>query len=186
MRKSIPMIVFVVLALGIILIGCVSAPKDISREDFEGEWRQVDGTSVITFKKNKWEIVDLERGLAGYGTFKLENRMKDRGEYRIVFETGYYIDLNGKLPTTSESKDFIVKAWEEYKVPVSERINIYMYSNSNGWYFAFELYENNLEIRWPSKFGNPIEGYGYSPSASTSTFMKNTFDVKLGNFVRTE
>ena len=154
-------------------MSCVSAPKDVSRADFEGEWRQVDGSSVITFKDKNWELVDLERGIAGYGTFNLEDWTKDTGEYVIKFGNHYFVDLNGDS-LGSNPKDFIVKAWEEYKVHVSERIMGHFQSTGT-LYFAFELNGNNLKLWRPSGFG---------ASTNPSIFIQNLQTSRIGDFVR--
>jgi hypothetical protein len=152
--------IVVFLLVGLIVIGCVSAPKGISIKDFEGVWEQVDGSSVFTFSGRNWEIVDIERGIAGYGTFKLEDRMRDRGENRIVFTNicTVFLDIDEEqfkdLPRKAK-KTFIVKAWEDYKISVLE-INGTGGFSEGGRFGAFELNGNYLRIeKIPDSFGNP-------------------------------
>jgi len=176
MRK----IILSLVLLNLVLIPCFSngqneqkEPIDNSVEDFNGTWQQVGGASVITFKDGEFEVVNLEEGFAGWGIISLTNWGKDvalridtHNDYEGRKTKGYLLNLNipvnklnlVKKNRTYTTKDFQIKAWEEFKVPMSERngkfYNDHGHPNQNnelqtfttGQPYRFELNENNLKL----------------------------------------
>jgi hypothetical protein len=124
------------LIFGLILIGCNSVPDTSSREMIEGLWLKEDGTT-FTFSGENWELLSMENGVAGYGTYSF--RSKNRVDFRIT----YFYNL--KFPVTSEYpmgkdtrvKNFQIIAQEEYNKLYPENILQYnpenIFSEWGGW-----------------------------------------------------
>ena len=64
-----------------ILMSCATSPSIPA--GLLGEWHKIDGDLILTFEKKKFNLVDYERGYAGYGTYKV-NGSGFRFEYTSV------------------------------------------------------------------------------------------------------
>ncbi|MDR2977992.1 MAG: hypothetical protein LBU56_00850 [Rickettsiales bacterium] len=166
----------------LILVGCISfasggkeyEPHRNSIEDFQGTWRQVDGSTVITISGTEFELVDMELGWAGWGridlgylNYKSIIRIDMDHDFRGAEKSAYLLNLNttasdfdfiGKNRSTRHyiTRDFMIKAWEDFKVPVAERNNRFYndlgfpneqrHTTGGGGYWNYEFNGNNLKL----------------------------------------
>jgi hypothetical protein len=99
--KKIALLSFILL-IGTFLIGCVTISEEYGWnvpaeeiEKFQGVWKQIDGTSTITFKGNEFDLVDIENGVIK--TENLNNKNK-KGTFKIKNKHGLeYIELTSKI-----------------------------------------------------------------------------------------
>ena len=173
--------------VSIVLIGCATtAPIDVSINDFTGVWQQVNGSSVITFNKKNFEIVDMERGIAGYGTFKLTDRSKTSldGD-KIDFYVTNILNLNCNDTSTASirPKAYMMEAWNNYKVPLSERKGrLDTWIMYHGGHFGmFTLNGNSLFL---DKM--PLDGQHYDEDGTINDrYAPQTIQIRIatqGNF----
>jgi len=177
MRK----IILSLVIFGFVLLPCFSngqkeqeEPINNSIEDFNGTWQQIDGASIISFKDGEFEIVNMEEGIAGWGIISLTNWGKDvalridtHNDYEGRKIKGYLLNLNIPENTLNKkvikdrtyiTRDFQIKAWEDFKIPMPERNGKYFNDHglpkkNNTWYiyttgfpYKFELNDNNLKL----------------------------------------
>jgi len=129
-------------------------PEGITVDSFTGVWQQVDGSSILTINGKDWEILDIERGIAGFGNnIKIVQR-KTEVYVDFIYKNGYILDMGKysnlndryKEPLSSingvKIRDFMLTAWKDYKTPIGEREwgstvstgNIFLYFNFDGNY----------------------------------------------------
>jgi hypothetical protein len=151
------------------MVGCSTVPASV-RDQFEGVWMKDDG-ATFTFTGNKYEFLDMENGVAGYGSFRVE--VKD-GVDRIRFTNDYVLNLKRSTdafvsPNTGAGpKEFQIRALEEYHNAHPEEFLAlkeeklvggtkgYQNVDSGGWPVEYTLDGNLLTIK---AFVPPRETY---------------------------
>jgi len=176
----------ITLLVSLILIGCSSVPTTKSGETIEGTWVKEDGTT-LTVTGKKWELVSMEKGVAGYGTYEFKSKN------RVIFTFPRFQNLRYPLSYNSQTyydelKDFQTKAQEEYNRLYPDKILQYSSSEKafSGWGDAAWSHGNAYryyELNW-----NKLILVAYLPSDLypnySTEFIDNYREAMSGQFVR--
>ena len=173
---------FCIILIAFIFASCATAPDGILINNLTGVWQQVDGSSVLTIDGKYWEILDMERGWAGYGTdIKWAKREgKTYIDFRYL-KNSYILNLSkyDNIHTTINGvqhriyingyiylKDFMLKAWEEYKIPIEDRD--YSMNSYGGGNKLFTIHFDNLYMSLIPRLTNSL---GFE-DCLTGTFVR--------------
>jgi hypothetical protein len=165
--KKIIVSLSLILAVIALCSGCATTGAAL-KDELQGTWVSDNG-AVWTFTKNKYEFVDMENAVAGYGKFKFNKKQQ------IVFEG--ILDLGLDISTTVEdATDFTIKkfqkeAWKKYHELHPDRLeeryqelileygNKYRISGASSWYvYDYEL-KDNILITHEMSGKNELGGY---------------------------
>jgi hypothetical protein len=137
------------------LAGCQTT-NSVLKDQLQGTWVKENG-SIWTFTKNKFEYVDMEVGIAGYGTFKFNKN-------QIIFDRKNEFNMDRSTTTNDPLiKKFQKEAWKEYHnlhpglLELRRQDNLLRHGRIDGVFFSDGKYFLEYELN-----NNILIIYGYS------------------------
>lgn len=109
---------FAIVTTCLVMFGCASGPDPVVRESLQGEWSQVNGSSIITIGKRDWTIVDMERGLSGFGYYNFASESQINLKWTCILALYRTTRFNSVFPTRRFQKEDL----EEYHRRYPERL----------------------------------------------------------------
>ncbi|MFP3090781.1 hypothetical protein LQZ21_10705 [Treponema sp. TIM-1] len=141
----------------------------------DGTWKQVDGTSIITFNDRYFEIINMELGIAGYGTIK-----PDRSN-RLIIDAPYILYLNESSTIEDrKTKEFQEKAWVEYHKKHPEAM-AEIFKEHPGGSITFAIYEIPYNYTLDKNILNLQRKFISTGGDSSTPLVNKSFE---GQFIR--